>query len=1098
MNQLTKNQSTKMTFFAKLRGSAFKQFIDLLFINRLLKSFSLLVLGLVISLSAAANQPFYFIAKQAPEGSLTGISGQNSVVYLRWDLLEGDLPTDISGFNLYRDNSLIGQFPANQIATAQQITQLYQSSSQARRLIETMALLKEESVLDPNVQAFNVNDYGAAIYDRLGADNYWAQLASRRDFNIAIARNRATIDRPGVGVFVYELKAFNSISEERRVGLVSVDTQQTQVLLPIPDFTQLNLSQCDVPDIKDHYSVALNWVAAGGTNMADTVANQLFVSGYDLYRSKQNVAANVLDAPIRDLAKEAAALSYDNKGQIAFTDLERVNDTLITVSPDMDLNNPEWLETQAELSNAGIKPGDRRAYYLVARDFTGNFGPTIGTIVTVGDMSRPPAPWDIDVYLSEENQRVELSFEEINQEAWLESFGLDKRVCSIDDNGALSFVGRSESCAENRHRLIQTEVESYLLYRFDNFADASSFRDSDGDGFSNKSERPSNTQCIASPNIGDALIESEFVVEQLSDHARVRVSDKQPANQKGDIYWYRLAAKGINGRLSFLSEPIRVNFPDRTLPDAPSLDLTYPGDGSQACGCEIDYQQDNTPWSFSAAPELGNNLTFSCNGNNYSVDPKNLNKAKTGSCSTGNGNNLVADCQLGGQITTNNNGLNCAANIDQDVDFCGSGSFALKTTSCDEVPAPEGIIEGPLTITATATQADHCVSIYQQIAGEEIKVSTSCGNDQSQDLVHVVERGEFCGYAVTHDANNNISVSNRVACRQVIDSNSSDKPLSPRINTLNLDQAFASVDIALPTQSQTVIEVELVQTAPTKGDVIVSRNGIASATETNTIINFDIPQLTGANDQWCVRARVHSASERVGEPRVSSWTAQKCMVRSSSNLTEPQWLSWPGLSTANQGQDLTARVNTDFGVVPSSSPISSGIHIPLLETQTVCNRNPNTQTLFGEIAQDAFTQGAGLLNLVCREANKIDVVANYLPSLNFIVFRQTRQNNVVSNFKQISPLIDYVHWVDAGSDKDIPLFRLKDPYIWVAASAIDANDTITMNYVDRAPLLPDMEYRYQFVYFDANHKLVEWRQTQWLLFTEATTESAIQIVGGAQ
>ena len=75
----------------------------------------LLTLSLVISTTANANQPFYFIAKQAPEGSLA-LQGNNAkVVYLRWDLLEGELPGDITQFNLYRDGTLIGQYPANQL-----------------------------------------------------------------------------------------------------------------------------------------------------------------------------------------------------------------------------------------------------------------------------------------------------------------------------------------------------------------------------------------------------------------------------------------------------------------------------------------------------------------------------------------------------------------------------------------------------------------------------------------------------------------------------------------------------------------------------------------------------------------------------------------------------------------------------------------------------------------------------------------------------------------------------------------------------------------------------------------------------------------------
>lgn len=1055
----------------------------------------LLTLSLVISTTANANQPFYFIAKQAPEGSLA-LQGNNAkVVYLRWDLLEGELPGDITQFNLYRDGTLIGQYPANQLLSESEASRLYQGSAQNRRLIETMSLLKEESVLDANAEDINVNDYAYEIISRINKDNYWAQLASRRDFNIAIIRNRGAIDNPGSGQFSYELKAVNGNAEMRRVGLVTIDTRQDQALLPVPEFDQLTLSQCDLPDIKDHFSVALNWAAIGEDNAADRIANQLFVGGYDIYRSKDNLDSSVTSAPTRNLANEASLLGFDNQGQVAFSDLERINDTLITVAADFDSTSPEWLETQAVLARAGLKPGDKRAYYLVPRDFTGNFGPTIGTIVTIGDLSRPPAPWDIDVYLSEERQRVELSFEQIDADSYLESFGNDKRVCAISDTGVISFVGREQSCAEHPHQMLQTQIAQYKLYRFDNFADASKFKDSDGDGFADSIERPTNTQCKAASTSGGNLVNASFVSQAYDTHTRIIVSDDTPAQQKGAIYWYRLASQSPSGRLSFLSEPVRVNFPDRSLPESPNVSLTYPGDGTESCGCEIEYQPSSKPWSFQADSDTGNSLMFACNGTNYTVSPKDILNANSSACSNSfPQGNMAADCDSGGVISSTTTSYQCEAAIPQNADFCGTGSMSFKTIPCEEVPAPAGVIKGPLTITVTPKDAEQCVSLYQQVAGSSIKISTSCGEADSSD-VHVVESGEFCGYAVSHDVNNNISSAERIDCRQVVPANDDRPVIAPKISAVQLSQNFASIDVSLPTQNQTILEIELYQALPVRGETIVSREGVASNTDNKAKVNIDIPALTGATDQWCTRARIYGVGDIDGSPRLSQWSAERCETRSSSAATVPKWLSWPGLKRANQKDDLTVKSNTDFGFLPSGSPIQSGVHIPLLSMTNVCRADPNSITLFGEITQSPPDQGSALVNLDCNPAGKMVTSGAYSEKLNFIVFRQSREDGVISNFKQVSPLIDYIHWQQTVDAKNGTRYVLRDPYIWPSVADISNTDQLTLSYVDRAPLVSGREYRYQLVYFDQDHSLAAWRQTQWISVTAASS-SAAQLIKG--
>jgi len=89
-------------------------------------AFLISALGLSASPSALAEAQFYLLAKPAPVASLTGTARSPEAVYLRWDLVEGALPADISGFRLYRDGTLIGDFPASGAMPEADIAALYQ------------------------------------------------------------------------------------------------------------------------------------------------------------------------------------------------------------------------------------------------------------------------------------------------------------------------------------------------------------------------------------------------------------------------------------------------------------------------------------------------------------------------------------------------------------------------------------------------------------------------------------------------------------------------------------------------------------------------------------------------------------------------------------------------------------------------------------------------------------------------------------------------------------------------------------------------------------------------------------------------------------
>lgn len=1050
----------------------------------MLRCCSLLVAALLcLPGMALAESQFYLIAKSGPAASLSQ-SGQGSEqVYLRWDLLEGSMPADITSLRLYRDGTLLQVFPTQGVRPVADINALYQGPAQQRRLLETVALLKEEAVRDDRRADFSGAEYASVIQQRLLSDPFWAMLASRNDFNIAMARYRAYRDQPGNGVFEYELRAVNAGGEERRVGLVQVNTAQPQRVLSARQFGQIFLSACDAPDMKDHYSVALNWNAPGGGNMADRVANQLFISGFDLYRSRQNLPGNTTAVPARDLAAEAAGLPHDGRGQILFADLEKINETLITVTPDDNLSTAEWLETQATLRQAGLRPGDLRAYYLVPRDFAGHFGPTSGALVRIPDLSRPPAPWNLDVWLNESSQprRAELRFPQITLDSYMRAFGQGKRFCNTaeaETRGVLEFVGSNEDCATTPRRSVALKIDQYLLYRFDDADQANAFRDSDGDGFADADERPANAQCLAAESPGGARVNATFQTVTLPSGAQhVQVVDTTPGNDRGEVYWYRLATVANGGRLSFLSEPVRVLFPVRDLPAAPSVSVTQPE--LAVCGCEAEYSSEGA-WQFADDVNRYGSFGLRCNGVQFPVSSKTLVSGNAGFCRADTFPQACAGGSRSIQYPADpeEGELACEAPLDASVDLCGSGTLTLKPVQClQPAPAPEGVVHGPLNITVQSPPGT-CSSLFQQVDGESTRVASSCGTATPESQTFVHERGEFCGYAVTHDANNNISATTQLGCRLIPAQPAQAAPSAPQPLTLTPIDDSMAIGWRVPAQRQSMVEVELTRVepaglAPLRENVpAVSLDGGGEQQ-----LRLDVPPRTVAREQWCVRLRTYGVGTTVGEAPRSGWSAPLCSERLSPAAPLTQWLPWPQIPAVPQGEPLAAM---DFSAVRTRqiSPVSGAlaIHLGVLAYTPDCSVQ-DTHVGVGNMTGEG---DAYVASLQCFEGSWHAMQAAMQSRTGFIVYRQARApDGQLSDVVQVSPRIDYVHWDDLGVFSKGRLFVLNDPYLWVYARD-DAYQEVDLVFLDRNPPSPGHAYRYQVVYFDTHQRPLRWRATDWI------------------
>ena len=76
--------------------------------NRLKMLLTVLLLILVnpVFLTASEDEQLYFVGMSAPVGSISSDHSTQNAIYLRWDIIEGTLPSDVQEFILFKNDTL--------------------------------------------------------------------------------------------------------------------------------------------------------------------------------------------------------------------------------------------------------------------------------------------------------------------------------------------------------------------------------------------------------------------------------------------------------------------------------------------------------------------------------------------------------------------------------------------------------------------------------------------------------------------------------------------------------------------------------------------------------------------------------------------------------------------------------------------------------------------------------------------------------------------------------------------------------------------------------------------------------------------------------
>lgn len=306
----------------------------------------------------------------------------------------------------------------------------------------------------------------------------------------------------------------------------------------------------------------------------------------------------------------------------------------------------QTLELASTLGPLGLQPGAEVCYGLVARDRTGNYGQSAFVGTRVGDFQPPESPWNVSAVTTSEmsfqtppqqpdgilvdDKALYIEWPHIDVDNWLWSHASYYTPCNLDAArttrpGRLDIAPTPDACNDPKRRAsIRLDVTEYLVYRFATAHEANAFSDADGDGFPDADERrvdvngdrvadipessvhPTYLGSLPASDPADAcsphpsatgpvlagVIEATDAVVGADGRPMLRFADTAPLQNRGEVFWYRVAARTSDGRLSRLSPPVRAAFYDMEKP-AP-FDLG-PGGDAGFFACEPKTFQDDFP-----------------------------------------------------------------------------------------------------------------------------------------------------------------------------------------------------------------------------------------------------------------------------------------------------------------------------------------------------------------------------------------------------------------------------------------------------------------------------------------------------------------------
>lgn len=482
------------------------------------------------------------------------------------------------------------------------------------------------------------------------------QMLARLDPNVAFAARRAWIEPAPSADTTFSLQLLVGTNPPIELGRVQIDVDEDFVVGPPSRFEAVteDLFRCDGPDwSRAQGTVALTWDHPGLADVRSVGASlvaSIPIAGYDLFARPGSCDG------VTDLAEAARLSAFGPRGAVVPSGWRKVNEQLILIQSPAPVRAPDtsaeyvstWqprfaqtLELVSTLGPLGLEPGDEVCYGLVARDRTGNYGHGSYLGTRVGDFQPPESPWNVSAVTRSEmsyvpagglvdDKALYIEWPHVDVDNWLWSHASYYTPCNIEAArttraGRLDIAPTPDACNDPKRRAsIRLDVTEYLVYRFASAHEANAFSDADGDGFPDADERrvdvngdrvadipessvnPDYLGSLPASDPADAcsphpsatgpvladVIEASDAVVGADGRPMLRFTDTAPIQNRGEVFWYRVAARSSDGRLSRLSPPVRAAFYDMEKP-AP-FDLG-PGGDAGFFACEPKTFQDDFP-----------------------------------------------------------------------------------------------------------------------------------------------------------------------------------------------------------------------------------------------------------------------------------------------------------------------------------------------------------------------------------------------------------------------------------------------------------------------------------------------------------------------
>ena len=1045
-----------------------------------MKKIILIVMMLVmstLSLIASSNQSFYFIAKTTSEG-----------VYLRWDAVEGNFPQDstIKKIVLRREDVNLSSFTPNSVMSQGEIEVLYGKPQNQKSLKKMISSISKND--DAVCSGANIRNYASKIQACM-QNSMWRYMASKVDFNIATIGHRAYLDTAVPNhVVTYELLAINEANVSKRLGKVVVNPASPTHIMGASNFKQLRQSKgCNAPEYaKDDYTVALSWENSG--TKTDAFANSIMLAGYDLYRVKGS--ENDLNPNFKTLEGSS---NVDANGEYVFAGLEKVNDVPLLLANNKGEEETLFLETKNQLKKAGLSVGDKRWYYLVAKDFTGHYGPSVKLQVVIPDLLPPEAPWGVRVI--EHEKKAKLMWQKVNVANYVDYHKNSRKFCNTSTLGKgerLRYVDKDGTCG-TKELEVNLNVDKYYVYRFDNPAEAAKFVDSDLDGIGDLDEKKDQV-CHSTLN-GNKFELPLVAILNAHDFANkeyITFTDSSVTDSK--YYWYRIVAARAGVPFdtgSIMTVPVRAMIPNRTLPIKANITLkacssayivaSYTLDGT------IDYiAYDKTGLAkrvrlTGLIVQKDGSFLDARKGIELPVEKDGLVKfpKKWGNCQFGTIEFLDEKGTLLASKTLCSNPLGLS---DRDQTCKGREFYVLEENGCsygglEEVHAGEDLYTFPIIFFPEFIKDDECFEVTKTLMGKRYKLATICDKVKkyNTDELNISNQGKgekICLGVNMLNANNQYSPTTYLPCFGVVDKA---KPSRPDMRKIKINENNITVAWVSPQEkiSSTIVSLYSKDANQSYLRTFVHPDHINQISMDTLTLSRDINMTFvngSATKEWC--AKVKSIGFN-GE--TSAWSSVKCTqnLDDGSEVVHEN-LAWPRISTVTQSGNV------------AFSYVANGLYgtLSTLLEEGKFKRN-RSKSISQQIEENLKSKA---LNFMFYRQFTKDVVGP--PNIQGL-----HSSTLWSQYIQVSPLVNKIkvvrviasYTVDNGI---IAILELENNLrVKVNYSNYDKYPFATWSlfYNDSYPFETDTTYRYVKVNFDDNHEIINYAVSN-----EVTTTQGVQ------